>query len=783
RTFAMETGLYAAYDLMLDTGEAVAQTVDQYLSELQPDSAARDWIADMTEQRIDDGRSWNCRQDLIPITEVLLREDSQAISDDVFRKISDRDAVRQYGVRLRKIRQAFESAMKQDARDALRIMESNNLTIDDFSNKQRGFAGLFVKLLKDKPEPPGKRAEEACGNLEKWYSKNTEDGKKIAIAKGYEQGMNAALGRILARWQAQGSDYVTAGAILPHLPELGIMADMHQALRRYCSEQEVFLISQSNLWLRKIIDGADAPFIYERTGTHFRHYMIDEMQDTSQMQWDNLLPLLRDSMARGYAGWTVGDVKQSIYRFRNSDWRIMAGQIGRDIPSAVEKHLQYNFRSEARIINFNNLFFKTLCAQLANRSGQWDESWKDLFLNIYSDVAQKVPEKKAAAPDGFVEMRFISGQKGSDWKKEALRALPGQLMELQDLGYGAADIAVLVRSNKDAATVVEYMLQWVQEHPEYAGKYVFDMLYNEALYIDDNLLVQWVIGALKYMTGPQEEINRTFLAYAAAQCLPEHPDDIFGLLDDWSDRCRSLSVYDAVAALTEDLDLYSHTDDAPFLQAFQDFLLKYCRRERVDTAAFLSYWQDHQSKEHLMMPEQQEAVRLMTIHKAKGLEFDAVLMPLADWDTGSGHNHSVWMSTAGTAFDDLPQVLVTPSAKLENSIFAAQFAWESFLSCIDNVNLLYVAFTRAGKVLMAQAPEKDEGTAATVARWIRETCREGAETADGWTWEDASADRPYAVCRTGVLTPRPGRAAEDRRTDRRLNDLYRPVMRNDSGIQ
>ncbi len=786
RSFAMDTGLYAAYDLLLDSKEAVENAVDLYMSELQPDSAAKDWIAEIVEQRIDDGKNWDCRKDLTAMADILLREDSQAMTDEVFRKISDRDTVKQYGAKLQKIRQTFESDMKQDAREALRIMENNSLTVDDFANKKNGFVGYFIKLLQDKPEAPGKRATEACNDIEKWYSKNTADSTKKAIENAYGQGMNAALCRLVTRWQEHSSDYVSACAILAHLPEFGVMADLRQALQRYCNDQEVFLISQSNPWLRKIIDGADAPFIYERTGAHFRHYMIDEMQDTSQMQWDNLLPLLRDSMARGYADWTVGDVKQSIYRFRNSDWRIMAGQIGRDIPAAVEKHLQYNFRSEARIIEFNNLFFKTLSAQLANRAGNWEETWKELFLKIYSDVEQKIPEKKAAAPGGFVEMRFIPDKKENDWKEEALRALPAQLMQLQDLGYGAADIAVLVRDKKDAAMTVSFMLQWVREHPEQAGKYVFDMLYNEAQLIGDNLMVQWVIGALKYMMDPQEKINRTFLEYTAAQCLPDHPDKVFDLLDAWSDRCRSLSVYDAVAALTEDMDLYSHADDAPFLQAFQDALLKYCRRERVDTAAFLTYWEERKDKEYLMTPEQQEAIRLMTIHKAKGLEFDAVLMPFASWGTGSGHNDTVWMSTAGTAFEDIPQVLVSPSSKLENSIFAAQYAWECFLSCVDNINLLYVAFTRAGKVLMAQVPKKDkEGKAISdnVGRWICDVCRNVSETSEDWVWEDANTDRPYEICRSGVLAPRTGRATGNSQTGHRLNDLYRPSLRSDSGIQ
>lgn len=775
RSFAMDTGLFSNYELLLDQDEAVQQAVDVFMTGLQPRTAAEKWIAGMAEDRMNDGKGWDCRSDLVMMMNMLLRECTQTIPEEEFRLLSSQDTLKLYRDELQAIRTNYENALRQAAQKAVKVMKQCGLSPDDFSNKSSGIGAAFVKIQNGSVEQH-KRLAQGVGNPDAWYPKTASRETKDRILRAYDEGMNEAAQQVAGIWEKDTAAYNSAKMILEHLPKLGLMAELRTALQNYCSEQDIFLISQSNVWLHRIIDGSDTPFIYERTGLRFSNYMIDEMQDTSCMQWDDLKPLLTESMAHGGEGWSVGDVKQAIYRFRNGDWHIMEEQIEQDIKPSCTHRLEYNFRSGKHIIDFNNTFISGMVNEVA--AMQTDEEKRRQIKNIYSDLEQKVPEYRLSPADGLVEMRFIEDNGEHDWKDAALAALPGRIMFLESNGFKASDIAILIRDNKDAKVIMDYMMEWVGGHPEEAGRFTFGILDDEALRLNDALIVQWVIGALTYMTDPYEDINRTALVYNGSHGLGMDPDSILPRLDEWRARVQGLSVYEAAAALAESMHLYDCKEDVPYLQALQDFIAGYCRRMPVDTATFLECWKERGAKEYLMMPDRQDAIRLMTIHKSKGLEFGAVIMPFAEWEVMKITQGSiVWFPTKGAPFDRLSLVPVHMSSDMENSIFAEPYREEVFLSVIDSLNLIYVAFTRACRVLMVDVPKKTKN--GFIGDWLHRTWESHAgedwkkftpEEGDAWTGEGF---------RTGQLADLPCKK-QDSPDTRMMSSLYQPVMRRDA---
>ena len=300
-------------------------------------------------------------------------------------------------------------------------------------------------------------------NLDGCFTKTVSLGTRQIIGCAFEDGLNDCIKGIISLFNNLTA-YNTAREIVRYYYTLGILTDVSRQIAAYREEKNVMLIADTTELLNKVIGGSDAPFIYEKTGTHVDHYMIDEFQDTSGMQWNNFRPLIEESLAHSRDNLIVGDVKQSIYRFRNSDWKLLDEQVQADFSPEVvhEETLKDNWRSCRNIVEFNNALFTTLpgvlqtvyneALSVSSLSEEQRAAFFTKIMSAYDKSFQQVPPP-FMQKDGHVRIEFLSGDDEKDWKEEALGRLPGVLEKLQDNGYVLKDIAILVRTNQEGAQV------------------------------------------------------------------------------------------------------------------------------------------------------------------------------------------------------------------------------------------------------------------------------------------------------------------------------------------
>jgi ATP-dependent exoDNAse (exonuclease V) beta subunit len=365
-------------------------------------------------------------------------------------------------------------------------------------------------------------------------------------------------------------------------------------IREYTAENNVMLISDTTELLNKIIDGTDTPFIYEKTGTYIDHYMIDEFQDTSGMQWKNFYPMIKDSLASGKNNLIVGDVKQSIYRWRNSDWKLLEEQLDKDFgkENIAHKSLDTNWRSLPNIIDFYNAVF-TASAQLLQAgfneslSETEDERHKQLREKIevaYSGIYQHVPASKKRK-EGHVRMEFIDTEEAPDWQAYSLAQLPEALEELQDKGYRLNDIAILVRTKKEGEAVANSLLEYKCSHPD--SIYKFDIISDEALFVRNAQSVKLIVSLLKYLWNPSNATLRSFAVYEYYKTKEQLPESDaiqkhLSLSEDFPEEISrkleafgQLPLYEMIESIFDIFHKAMDSRENVYIQAFLDIALDF----------------------------------------------------------------------------------------------------------------------------------------------------------------------------------------------------------------
>ncbi|MDR0815659.1 MAG: UvrD-helicase domain-containing protein, partial [Bacteroidales bacterium] len=718
RAFAHEMGLPAAYDVELDQTSVLDEAIDIMVDHLGENNFLRKWLVEWAERKIEDGKTWNFKFDIHKLGNELFAEELKQLNEEMLQKITDKERIDPFREKMKAMMDNYLNRLQELGREATAIMTGFALSPDDFAQKGRGVGGYLRNLSERRDVTPNKYVLEANEDIDKWYGKASP--RTNDVRQAHQAGLGEVTAQAVAYQEQMRINVATVKLISKQLNVLGILSDLKKYVQEYSRNQNLFLISEAGGFLRAIIDKSDAPFIYERVGNFYQHFMIDEFQDTSAIQWGNFYPLIANSLSSGNADWVVGDVKQSIYRWRNTDWKILSEQVERDISKMLGREiinkqpLSDNWRSSPEVIRFNNAFFRDAVSHicLAFESDETAKTAADTVTDrlladarkAYSDCYQYLPEKRKTATTGYVQFRMFQDEKDvATWKEQVLEQLPSYIEQLQDKGYPLRDIAILVRSNIDAQAVASSLMRYSQEHPN--SKYCYDVLSNESLLIRHASSVRWLTAAMTFIVSPADSLNKAVLQYESQTYLSTNGQmsDLCTQPDAVLQQWRSLPVYELAEKLLQDNGLYADASQVPFLQAFKDILLQYSRREATDVNSFLEWWEAHKDKQFLTMPDGQDAIRLITIHKSKGLEFEAVLIPFCDWELAKG-GKILWCSPSGDFLDANPEkaIELLPlkfETELGNTIFAKEYLQEKMLSYIDNLNLLYVAFTRAKKSL------------------------------------------------------------------------------------
>ena len=588
RAFTREIGLQGGYGIEMDQELVLTTAIDNLLSDLEkPESKdLLGWLLRFAEDKIESGGEWNLRKDIMALSREVFKESYKAFSEAVGRDIEDKKALEDYKNELYGIIRSVEATAKELGERGLAILNKYGLKVTDFKGGSRSPLTLLDRLVQGEMKEPSATFIGLADNLDGCFTKTVSLGTRQIIGCAFEDGLNDCIKGIISLF-GNLTAYNTAREIVRYYYTLGILTDVSRQIAAYREEKNVMLIADTTELLSKVIEGSDAPFIYEKTGTHVDHYMIDEFQDTSGMQWNNFRPLIEESLAHSRDNLIVGDVKQSIYRFRNSDWKLLDEQVQADFSPEVvhEETLKDNWRSCRNIVEFNNALFTTLpgvlqavyneALSVSSLSEEQRAAFFTKIMSAYDKSFQQVPPP-FMQKDGHVRIEFLSGDNEKDWKEEALGRLPGVLEKLQDNGYALKDIAILVRTNQEGAQVADTLLAYKEEHP--SNRYNYDIISDEALFVSGSTAVRFMVSLLRYLKNPEDRTNGQIALYSY-QVLkgrfgvetPAFPPEVVSVLQILSRQ----SLYE----ITEGL-FRLFADDFPeneqvFVQAFLDMVSEY----------------------------------------------------------------------------------------------------------------------------------------------------------------------------------------------------------------
>lgn len=515
---------------------------------------------------------------------------------------------------------------------------------------------------------------------------------------------------------------------------LGLLNKVYDFVEQFRDENNTILLSDTNALLKTIIGEDDAPFVYERVGLWLKHFLIDEFQDTSRIQWHNIRPLLSESLGDESDSLIIGDEKQCIYRFRDSDPTLLQQQVPQDFAGRSQltgntPAGNTNWRSSKEIVEFNNELFAFLSTLTGTNA-------------IYANVQQNLPQHSIDY-HGYISVTPIT-LTADDFDNEAFKRMAFEMERQLRAGFKYSDICVLVRKNKDGAKVVDFLLNLI------SGKIDIDVpllkkahvVSDDAMYINIAPAVRMIISTLRDMNIPADSPNipeesptdtnskfrkRTQLLkllnqyeHLAGQGLP--PDEALQNALDIVDNNRSQpdsisenSVFNLLSLveyiINHNIAPEERNSQAIFISAFQDIVCDYCATNTPDVVSFLRWWDKNGSKFTVSAPMDSQAIRVMTIHKSKGLEFSCVHIPKLNYKTISFMGHQWFSKQPLPAIDEdiVPELIpLTPTSKLKGTPFETEYLQKEHELLLDELNLLYVAFTRAKEELIVSYAPSDK---------------------------------------------------------------------------
>jgi ATP-dependent exoDNAse (exonuclease V) beta subunit len=735
RSFAKEMGSMGSYEVDLNQSEMLMEACERMISRIDQDKDLKEWLLMMAEEQMENNRSWELKNKIVSF--------GNEIGKDVFRKyIGVHNSLEEERGKLKKLKLKinstiywYENECKRIGREGLALIESFGLQTKDFKGGINSFINYF-KYLKDiriDKFKPNKTTLEVVNNIDNWYTKKSP--KEEEIKKCYHSGLNSKLSEAITLYNNKYFDYSTAIEIKKNINQLGLMSTLAFDLRELQREKNMILLTESDKLLNVIINNNDAPFIYENFGAYFNHFMIDEFQDTSNLQWENFKPLVVNSLSENNSNLIVGDIKQSIYRWRNSEWQLLGNRIEEELKNfkIEKKNLATNWRSSRRIIEFNNDFFNVSKDLLQNSfnqiiqnegSGKKSDKYSDTIRDVFSDIVQVSSKSEEK---GYVKLQFIIEEKDNEddlkYDDYVVSALIENICKVQDAGYKASDIAILVRKNSEGSKIANALLKKKEEGSEYN----FDVISDDSMFLGNSVSVRFLIGMLRYILNPDDKVNRAAVIFEYSKGLLPlfESNESFGrvnnnelvdefITDEISEKYFSfftdvnhlylkeisnLSLFDLVHLLEKDFNLNKLQSEQSPLQVFNDSIFDYTLKESESLHKFLEWWDIFGTKIPLQSAMHRDAIRIMTIHKSKGLEFPIVMIPYCNWEFGFSKNGNkekiIWCPSPKTFDKDFPILPVKISKNLINTYFSDNYFVELLLSYIDNFNLLYVAFTRA----------------------------------------------------------------------------------------
>ena len=706
RNLARELELGANLTIELNNMEVLSDAVDSMIERLNRQSPVLYWLLDYIEERIADDKRWNVSGEIKNFGRNIFDEGYIEKGDGLRRKLQDKDCIKNYRRTLQAIETEALEQMKGFADQFFGILESNGLAIDNLANKSKGVSSYFSKLQMGKLDDSLRNAtvEKHLASPENWSSKSSPRRNAITELAAAEL---IPLLQTAEEFRSKNNMLVNSCQLsLRYINNVRLLANIDEEVRRLNYENNRFLLSDTNVLLHNLVHDGDSSFVFEKIGTTIRNVMIDEFQDTSRMQWDNFRLLLLEGLSQGENSLIVGDVKQSIYRWRNGDWGILNGLKDHieSFPINV-KTLTTNRRSAGNIIEFNNKVFTAACHTLNDiyKSEQGEEC-KDL-KEAYVDVCQ---EKDKDPDGGYVKVTFLTEKEEMAYVEDTLQQLANETQLLVTAGIQLKDIAILVRKNKTIPLVADY----------FDKNTPYKIVSDEAFQLNASLAICMIMDGLRYLSNPENRIAKAQLAAAYQNEILKNNIDLNTLLlndiDEYlpvsfieqQKKLRLMPLYELMEKLFGLFEMSRIKQQDAYLCAFFDAVVEYLQNNSSEMSAFIAFWEETLSQKTIPSGE------VEGIHKSKGLEYHTVLLPFCDWNMEKERSltHLIWCTPKVAPFNNLDIVPVNYSTAMQQSIYREEYLNERLQLWVDNLNLLYVAFTRAKKNLIIWGKDGLKGT-------------------------------------------------------------------------
>lgn len=770
RTFAYETDLNDSYAVEIDSKYLAKVSIDATLQDIEDRKASAQvkyWIdLLMNTYRTAGSNKWNLFQksDTQNSNYSDFKESLAKLENEEFKKI--RDVLEDYFERTPNLIDVYEGLngivdgylkerWQEMARNAKALMALLSTTVIDEKDKEsatkRKFRDHARKSLEYRfnklPSKTYAALSEASFKLTTDKNRPTEYAKRKAGDPSFYNAAEEAYLKMAEAYEAWiaafNEEKVKLWTIYKKkFPYLGLLQAVMRKRREYLEENNSVELGETNILLRRIIGQEDAPFIYERLGSRLNHFMIDEFQDTSGLQWENFRPLLIESLSRGNENLLIGDAKQSIYRFRNADSSLISQKVEQEFPVSLHGNIpkeNTNYRSAEVVVKFNNGFFRYVTDRLG--SEVFDVGGTMDFRNLYGNVEQNLPSFSISnPPKGYVEVNLVDGDNAEDRKEYPLQQIPIIVNDLRQRGYLLKDIAVLVSRNDEGTAVIGALTEYnsgledISERIDFISEESLTLVSSESVNVILNTLsaiskgtnpeVRTGEGARKKGVADWRQVESNFRVFALSHPELTAPEQLSEFLKSGADSnaiANMLAEMQAVTlpALVEGITATFITKkmrqrDSAYIAAFQDIVLSYCDSHPSDISSFLSWWEHRGKSASISSPEDMDALTVMTIHKSKGLEFPCVIIPYAQTDFNKEGKNKEWrwvepLLKAPEGLEMPPFVPVDVTKDMEGTGHESVFRQYLDQRTMDNLNKIYVAFTRAANELYIFSSSAKDG--------------------------------------------------------------------------
>lgn len=741
RSFTREAGLMGDYRLEVDQDAVMEEVIENLIDEVGPNKNLTHWVVKFAKENLENDQKWDFRKSLLEFSKEIFREEFRTIESEIRKNTDDPGFFADLQRELIKIKKSFQSRISMPASEILATLNDRGWTPEDLKNSGKGLIkNLHIYAKKSAiadMTPPGVNFRDDFTSARDWPKAKSLKHKEILL-----EAEKSLVGKVKSIIQLYDEEYpkaLSAELVLDNLYVFGLVSDLSRKLQEYKYDNNVMLLADAPSFLNNIIRDSDTPFIYEKIGSFYRNYLIDEFQDTSGLQWKNFLPLLVNGLDQMYPSLIVGDVKQSIYRWRSGDLTLLQQQVEAQVgTSRVDmKNLNRNFRSAQALVRFNNAIFRTIPVQLAEPFSQ----------EVYRDVQQEIERTE----NGFVRIAFLQKEEDQSSDEISLSAMTAYIEKLQLTGASLTDIAILVRTNKEGQKVADHLLH-IKETDEAHPDCAYDVISNESLRLEGAATVNLLLGAMRYLLDTENHVAKAQVAYEYARLhTPDRPlEDVFKvtnsiifenqLPDEFVHQklsLKKLPIFELTETLIRIFNIGTVKGELAYLQAFQDLVLEFYSRERNDLASFLSWWEENRDTEKtsIKVSADTNAMQILTIHKSKGLQFKYVILPFCTWTTDHQGFKSprLWVKTDEAPLNHAGYMPIKYSSKLKETVFADAYQQEHSRALLDNLNLLYVAFTRAESGMIVLATSGKSGpTKNTVSRLVYDALLADPELLQNW---------------------------------------------------